>query len=1167
MRLLYILFFSILAFATTAQTTQVEFGKNRVQFHDDYEEWSQYESQNFITFWYGEGRYIGQFVVQSAEFDHDEIQDILEHRMNDKIEIIVYTDLTDLKQSNIGSEETFINTGGQTKIVGNKMFVYFDGNHQNLRREVRKGIATVYMNAMLFGSNLQEIVQNAVTMNLPNWFKEGLISYVGEEWSVEIDNKLRDLLLSGEYETFDDLAEDYPALAGHSLWHYIGQNYGKSNLSNLLYLTRINRSVESGFLYVLGTGYGKMTASWKIYFLDRYKKETAQMGMPAGKLLEFKNKRNLPIYHFKLSPDGKKAVYVSNEIGRYKVYLQDLETGDREVVLSGNFRNNFQATDYNYPLLAWNPNNQELGIIHEQRDVIKLLKYDINTKDRAEEPMGTQYQRIYSMDYANTQNFVLSAAVRGQSDLFLYYSQTRQTQRITSDFWDDLDARVVNIGDKKGVLFASNRQDSLLVKNEKLDTILPTATFDIFYYDLENKDSELVRVTNTPSASERQPAAVDTTWYSYLTDVSGVYNRASGYLEDYIHHYDKIVRLEDETELIMHPDSALTTLLDSTALAMVDTVEIVPVIKQRGVNHVVTNYRGNIVEQATAPRVNKYAEIVIKDDKPELYVGNLEPETLVAPTLTLYQIQRLVTNEEIKVPDTAPTKQEPKSKQKEEEEKESSFFFDTPFTQEDVKTEPDTGKVDIDNYFFQSEFNDDEVPPVVVVEDDGDNISLERPDSYYDTSLKTAEDMSHRVMRFKSSRITPYRLKFRTDYVTTQMDNEPLFGGLNSFVGTPQGFGYLPPGILMKGNFKDLFEDYEIEGGLRLPTSFNGTEFFLVFDDKKKRLDKRYAVYRRALRFNADDVVSQRQIQPRDENTLFLTQYQVRYPLNIFMSLRGTATLRFDQKIPLATELSRLETPIIRQQRAGIKGEFVFDNTLQQQMNILNGSRWKIFTEVYKGMAIDLNGSPSFSLKEGVLGVIGFDARHYQRILKYSVLAGRIAGQTSFGSEKILYMLGGTDNWLLPRFNDEIGIQSDQNYAFQTVQSNIRGFDLNIRNGNSFALANVEMRVPLFRYFSKNIRSNFLKNFQLVGFFDAGTAWTGLNPFDEDSPLNTAIVESESNPVTLKVNYFRDPIVMGYGAGVRMTMFGYFLRIDYAKGIETRQIQDRKIYLSLGLDF
>src|SRR5690349_13674323 len=102
--LLLLTFASIVA---VGQTTQTEFGKNRVQFNNDFAEWSQYESRNFITYWYGEGRLVGQAVVQMAEQDFYDIQGILEHRMNDKIEIIVYTDLTDLKQSNIGSEEAF----------------------------------------------------------------------------------------------------------------------------------------------------------------------------------------------------------------------------------------------------------------------------------------------------------------------------------------------------------------------------------------------------------------------------------------------------------------------------------------------------------------------------------------------------------------------------------------------------------------------------------------------------------------------------------------------------------------------------------------------------------------------------------------------------------------------------------------------------------------------------------------------------------------------------------------------------------------------------------------------------------------------------------------------------------------------------------------------------
>jgi hypothetical protein len=32
-------------------------------------------------------------------------------------------------------------------------------------------------------------------------------------------------------------------------------------------------------------------------------------------------------------------------------------------------------------------------------------------------------------------------------------------------------------------------------------------------------------------------------------------------------------------------------------------------------------------------------------------------------------------------------------------------------------------------------------------------------------------------------------------------------------------------------------------------------------------------------------------------------------------------------------------------------------------------------------------------------------------------------------------------------------------------------------------------------------------------------------------------------------------------------MFGYFLRLDFARGIETGILQERRVYLSLGTDF
>ncbi|MFK7936004.1 MAG: BamA/TamA family outer membrane protein [Saprospiraceae bacterium] len=1144
-----------------AQGTQVEFGKNRVQFHEDFAEWSQYESPNFIAYWYGEGRNVGQAAVQLAEYDFAEIQNILEHRMNDKIEIVIYTDVTDLKQSNIGSEEAFANTTGQTKIVGNKMFVFFDGNHNNLRRDVREGIATVYINQMLFGSNLQEIVQNAVMMNLPEWFKQGLVGYVGEEWSTEIDNRMRDIMLSGTYDNFDAFAEAEPKLAGHSLWHYISQSFGNSTVSNLLYLTRINRSIESGFLYVLGSTYQRTVDGWAIFYRERYKNEVKAMNTPSGEALEVKNKRELPLTRLKISPNGQKIVYVSNEIGKYKIYLQDVNTGEREVIMKGGFRNAFQATDYNYPLVSWNPSGQEIAIVYEKRDIPKLTLFDVGTKSTTTEDLGTQYQRVYSMDYTNPVTLVFSGTVRGYSDIFLYYIKTRQTQRITSDFWDDLDARFVKIGNQKGVLFSSNRPDTLL-EREKLDSILPVNTFDIFYYDLENKSKELVRVTNTPFANEWQPMAVDTTWFSYLSDESGINNRNSGYLEDYVAFYEKVIELNDGDNIILHPDSTLTG-LDSTAI---DTIFIRPVIKKRAITHTNTNYQRNIISQSSAPRAGKLVESVYDNGLHRFYVHSLEPENRATPPDTYFRRSKLLRKrQEISDNLESPFTIKPK-----EDETSNSPNEDVVIEEPTIPAVDTSETIDIDNYFFQTDFDEEETPAEVTIDEDDGELLLERPTpptpvGNVDAVASTENSNGKKVHDFRPGRIVPYRTTFRTDYVTTNLDNSLLFGGLDSYAGTPQGFSPPPPGILLKMNVKDLFEDYQLEGGIRIPTTFNGAEYFLIFDDRKKRLDKQIAVYMRNRRnVTAGGFLTQN----REEEQTILGQYSVRYPLDIFTSIRATGTLRQDRLVQLATDANTLNQPFINEQRAGVKLEYVFDNTLDVSINIKNGTRYKIFTEVVKKFNVEVFDEFKFDFNEGILGIVGFDARHYQRLDKHSILAVRAAGATSFGTEKILYYLGGVDNWLFPSFNEEIPQPVGGNFAFQTLATNLRGFRQNIRNGNSYALVNAELRVPIFRYIFKRTRSNFFRNFQAVGFFDVGTAWQGPTPFTDENPLNTTFIENEGSPVRVKVNYFRDPVVAGYGAGIRTTLFGYFIRLDYAWGIETRQIvRDQRLYISLGTDF
>lgn len=1157
--------------ALFAQGIQVEFGKNRVQYHEDFAEWSQYESDNFMVYWYGEGRYIGQAVVQLAEYDFQEIQNVLEHRINEKIQIIVYTDITDVKQSNIGSEDTFVNTAGQTKIVGNKVFVYFNGNHRDLRKQVREGIASVYLNAMLFGSNIQEIVQNAVMMNLPVWFKEGLVGYVGERWNADLDNQLRDYILSDEFEGFELLAERDPKLAGHSLWHFIGQQYGQSQVSNLLYLTRINRSIENGFLYVLGMPYERVGMDWAVFYKNRYSVEEQRRDTLTTESLAIKNKRNLPVTRAKISPDGRQVAYVINEIGKHQVYVFDIAKGKSERVFKGGFRNAFQATDYNYPIIDWNPNGQELAILYEKRDIAYLRIHNVRTGKHEEEPLSTEYQRVYSMSYVNPITLVFSATVRGYSDIFLYYTNTRQTQRITNDFWDDLDATYVEVDNRRGIIFASNRQDTLL-EREKLDSILPIDDFDLFYYDLEDRSDELVRITNTPYANEREPIAVDTTWFSYLSDESGIYNRKSGYLEEYIHHYDQIILLEDGSEIRLHVDSSMTT-LDST---LIDTITVEPVLKKRAVTQPNTNYHRSIIRQSNAKRTNRAVQLVLENGQHQLHLFQPAPGNAISKTGTT-GFQKQLGMEVKRAVVVEPEK-------KEQQKDDASYTFEAPtmsvLKESDNKvnvdtvrvdeTKRDTGKVDIDNYLFQSEFDDEDSEPTVIIVEEPQNQN-EPEQVRIITGNRQLSDVINRPglrtkkpYEFRSSKIIPYRLEFRTDFVTTQLDNSLLFDGLNSFAANPDGFNLPNPGILLKANFKDLFEDYEFEGGVRVPTTFNGTEYFVTFKDKKRRLDRQYAVYRRNQQFSSESLSF---VPSRREVNILLGQYGVRYPIDIFRSLRATSTLRRDRITQLGTERSSLQVPTQSEERVGLKLEYVFDNTLDVAINIKNGSRYKVFVEGIKKFDLAFTDGVSFDFARGAMGIVGFDARHYQRFLKHSVIALRAAGATSFGSERMIYFLGGVDNWLFNSFNNEIPIPAaGDEIAFQALATNMRGFDLNIRNGSSYVLSNIELRVPIFKYFSKRVRSQFFRNFQLVGFFDVGTAWEGNSPYSEENPLNTSIV-NDLSLVSVKVNYFRDPIVAGYGGGVRAMLFGYFVRLDYAWGIETRQIQDPMFYLSIGTDF
>jgi hypothetical protein len=108
--------------------SQLSFGKSRVQFGDFF--WTYYRFDKFDTYFYLNGKELAQFTAEYADKHIKEIELQLQSSLEEKIQFIIFNNLSDLKQSNIGlyGDWDYYNTGGVTRIIGGRVMIFFDGN-------------------------------------------------------------------------------------------------------------------------------------------------------------------------------------------------------------------------------------------------------------------------------------------------------------------------------------------------------------------------------------------------------------------------------------------------------------------------------------------------------------------------------------------------------------------------------------------------------------------------------------------------------------------------------------------------------------------------------------------------------------------------------------------------------------------------------------------------------------------------------------------------------------------------------------------------------------------------------------------------------------------------------------------------------------------------------
>ncbi|TAF56824.1 MAG: hypothetical protein EAZ62_00550 [Sphingobacteriia bacterium] len=1115
------IFLALLPVFSTAQVNSVEFGKNRVQ-HKKFN-WKFYQSPNFNTYVTQDGLELGKFVAQVAEEELRPIENFVEYSLQRRANIVVYNNYNDYKSSNIGLGSDWQNAGGVTKLVNNKMIVYFDGDHQKLRQMVREGIARILTDNLLFGDDIGEFASNQALLDLPKWMVDGYVAYAGTGWNTEIDEQLKSAILGGSFNNFKQFAFDKPLLAGRAFWHFIGEKYKKENITYLLYLSRMYKNVNNACLRVCKKKFKEVQDEFMQYQQEKYVKDIQRRrNQTKGQLVVTEEIGKRDYFRFAVNPNPRNNNYAVMEFknGKYAVKLVENFYQTKEL-LSWGVLTRVNEVNPRYPILAWDPKGTRLLVIYWEKGKSKMFVFDAVARyKRFKQEIDGLDQIIDGSFMLDANTLVLSAVKNGHTDIFTYKIEENKLQQITNDVYDDLDPTLVSFPNRTGIIFASNRPSPYALQS---DTALPSRyRYNIFMVDVMNnsKDRQITQLTNVKAGNARFPMQYNTNHFTFVSDQNGIGNRWAGFFATQRNGLDTLYYIGDD--MLRNP--ALKE-LDSTLVAWQkqepDSISYYQVFKDSTYTFPISNYQSSLLESRIAGNNGQVSELrregdfkflyKLKADSIALLRRNINPANTDFVRRSLAAQQNSGGKATVYKKPTTPTDSLPKTRD-----------------------------------FFQNEFAD------------------EKPDSVRrQSSVSTPLRTTTRPSTLSRTKLFGYNRKFSTDYVLSGFSNNILINRFQPY-GGGQGPIQLNNGNDFNFTFRvgvnELMEDIKFVAGLRFGTNLSDKDMFVSFQNYRRKIDWGFTYYR-------SNVTNFYGTQFNNMLYTNLYQFNAGYAFNEVKSIRATAALRMDRgvlrpfdNVSGLPNPNALAFPDTLSRFVTARLEYVHDNSINPTQNIWNGLRYKVYMDVNLP-TINTNGEtakPTFNF--------GFDGRLYHKIYRNFIWAGRVAADFSWGGQKLIYYLGGADGWIGPKFNNQNRPAPDQTYAFQSLAVNMRGYQQNVANGNNAFVINSEFRLPVFStLLNKPINSAFVRNFQLVQFLDLGTAWNGkYNGIKRPGE----VISANNTPVIVRIDAGGlGPFAGGYGFGIRSTLLGYFMKLDAGWPMKGFFLGKPIYYFALGFDF
>ncbi len=1105
-----------LAAVPSAEAQYFAFGKNKVQY--EAQTWYFLHSRHFDIYYYEGGEHLAAFTAKAAEAAYEQVSHLFQHQIAKPIPLLVYQSHNDFAVTNAIDLPTYAEgIGGVTELFKNRVAIPFTGDYRDFRRVIHHELVHAIVNDMFYGGSIQSIIQNNIQLQIPLWFNEGLAEYAALGWDTQSDMYVREAVLEDNLAPIPYLNGYFAYRGGQGVWDYIAEPYGQEKVSEILQRLRLTRNVDAAFRRATGLSLEELSERWQQALKEIYFPEvTARENLEA--IARPLITREQGFYYNAspaLSPQGDRLAFITTKGGLFDLYLASANDGKilRRLV-AGQTSAEFESLKILSPGLAWRPDGQVLAFAVKSgaSDAIALIDVETAATRMYRVP---DLDQIISLTWNPVRNEIAFAGTRdAQGDVFVLDLDTEQTVNLTDDLFSDHEPAWSPDG--ATLVFHSDRGDYLDLGQQQEGGDFRMAEHDYRQYDLYRLtpgQPRLERLTSDPVWDEAHARfGSDPNRLLFISDRNGIPNL-----------YEKTL----------------------------DT----------GTERPLTDLGIGVTQVSVSADGQKAAVVALKEGTPSIYLLKTPFERRLERAVLVPNVWAQRVMQQVPIPAPALALAHPTLRQS------NPFLRDaTDGTQFARTREAPSGLLAALPPFDPALLGAGLPEGTAFASTNGTNGTNGHTEGMgtngtnghagADTTAFDASQIDFRTYRFGAAfdeaaaqheaSATPrfreqddlnpdgtykskrYKLIFSPDLVYGTAGYDVLYG--------VQGVTQMM--------FSDMLGNHRIVVATNLLIDLRNSDYILSYDYLPRQTDWSVSG------FHISRLLG-------DFRGLSPTYYRYRqYGASLSASHPFDKFRRIDYTLSVVgvsqADITDASVPPLTRTLLHPSITFTRDVTTPGYLYPTNGHR----------VALSIGGSPlSFDRQQVRFLTLLTDARAYSSFGGgWYTLAVRGSAGASFGSHPQRFYTSGVQNWINRHFDEENGfpLANVTDFVFATPILPTRGYDINTRNGSYFGLVNAEFRFPIVAALLPGPLPLLpLYNLQGTAFTDVGTIWGGRGL---DNPLTVFRRNDQGQRVF-------DDVLVGAGFGLRTILLGYPLRIDYAWPFDGRHFGDRRIYVSLGLDF